>query len=134
MQIMCFPGLAKEHLTSSQLIDPGKWRLDNVSVDPPRPRMLPPLPDRDPLGDLSGQQTALCFFAKTRSYRDEYSRYREWKCIEVCNDCGPKFRTTSYIEHLGNYEKIRREREQMVQQIRAMIPLLRCMELLRGLR
>lgn len=40
----------------------------------------------------------------------------------------------SYIEPLGSYEKIRREREQQVRQIRAMIPAIRCMEILRGLR
>lgn len=59
MQLMCVPGFAKEHLVSSELIDPGKWRLENVSVDPIRPRTMPPLPNRDPFGDIFGTQTAL---------------------------------------------------------------------------
>lgn len=112
---MCFPGFAKDDVVSSTLIDPGKWALINVSVDPPRPRMMPPMPDKDPIGDLSGQQTALCFFAKTRSYREEHYRYRQWKCLEICEDCGQtQFKWTSYVELLGSYEKIRREREQQV--------------------
>ena len=86
-------------------------------------------------GLLSPAQTALCFFAKTDTYRDEFSRWRQWRCLEMCpTSCpgDPMFRETSYIEDGGTYVKERKERQQVVRQIRAIIPLLTCMEILRG--
>jgi RHS repeat-associated protein len=133
-QLMCFPGFAQDVVTSSTLVDPGKWSLINVSVDPPRLLNQPPLSNPGGgLGALSAAQSALCFFAKTRSYKDEHVRYRMWNCLEQCVGCGGGLQWKSYYEPLGSYETIRREREQQVQQISAIIPIIRCMEILHGL-
>jgi len=111
------------------------WRLDNVSVDPLRPRNGGLLPEKDPLGMLYPSQTALCIFGRTRSYRDTTTRYREWSCLEVCiGDCGPQFKEVRYSEFVDQTEKIRKEREQQVMQIKHMFPWLRCKELLHDLR
>jgi hypothetical protein len=132
-KLICIPSFAKNRLVRSELIDEGQWRLDNIHVEPTAPRQWVPNRERFNPSNPFGNEIAICVFAKTRSYRDEYVRERQWGCLEMCNDCGPKFRETSYTEYLGSYEEIRREREQMIQQIRALIPLFRCMEILRGL-
>lgn len=138
IKLMCIPGFWQEKLVSSKLIDEGKWRLINVHVEPPRMPQGPKLPEGGPIGIpelLSPAQTALCFFAKTDTYRDEFSRWRQWRCLEMCPTAcpgAPMFRETSNIEDGGNYVKERKERQQVVRQIKAIIPLLECMEILRG--
>ena len=137
-QLVCFPSFAKDNVVSSTLIDPGQWSLINVSVDPERLLNQSPLSNPQGKGGVIGlfspARVAICFFAKTRSYREEHSRSREWHCLEVCATCGgQQFRWSSYVESLGSYEKIRREREQQVQQIKAILPEIRCKEILSGL-
>jgi RHS repeat-associated protein len=134
VQVGCLPSFVKKSIKSTPL-ETTPWRLDNVSEDPLRPRNIGPLPEKDPFGVVLGSRTAICFFARTTSYKDEVFQFREWKCVEVCEVCGrPEFRENSYLEALGTYEKVRREREQQVRQITAIVPALRCMEILRGLR
>jgi len=133
-QLMCFPGFAHDDVSSSTLVDPGKWHIENIHVDPPALLNQPPLRNPGGLGSLLPTQTALCFFAKTRSYRDEHVRYRVWNCLEQCLGCGGGLQWKSYYEPLGSYETVRRDRETQVQQISAIIPIIRCMEILRGLR
>lgn len=133
-KIWCLPASIRKH-TTSQEIGVSDWRLDNVSVDPMRPRNVGPLPEKDPLGVLWPTQTAICFFGRTHSYRDTTTRYREWSCLEVCiGDCGLQYKEVRYSEFVDQTEKIRKEREQKVMQIKHMFPWLRCKELLRDLR
>ena len=136
-QLICIPGFATDQVISSTLIDPGHWSLINVHVDPDRMVNASPLNNPGGVGDVvnafRGAQTALCFFAKTRTYREEHSVTREWHCLESCPTCnGPQLQWNSHLE-VTTYEKIRREREQQVQQITAVIPILRCMEILHDL-
>ena len=133
-KIWCLPASIRKY-TTSQEIGVTPWRLDNVSVDSPRPRNVGPLPDRDPIGNLWPAETAICFFARTRSYRDTTSRYREWSCLELCRgECGLQFKEVRYSEFIDQTERIRKEREQQVMQILAIWAWHRCKELLRDLR
>lgn len=133
-KLFCLPASIRSQTTSKE-IGVSDWRLDNVSVDPLRPRNGGLMPDKDPLGGLYPTQTALCFFARTHSIRDTTTRYREWSCLELCvGDCGLQPKEVRYSEFVDQTEKIRKEREQQVMQIKHLFPWLRCKELLHDLR
>jgi len=118
-QLICIAGFATDNVVSSTLVDPGKWSLINVHVDADRMLNSSPLANPGGIGDVvnafRGAQVALCFFARTRTYREEHSVSREWHCLEVCTTCGggQQLQWNSHVE-INSYEKIRREREQQV--------------------
>jgi hypothetical protein len=85
---------------------------------------------------FSGATYAICVFAKTDTYKDEFHRWREVRCLEVCpTACGgpPSFEWNSRIEDLGNYVENRIEYQQKLDHVKSYVPALECLEILRGL-
>lgn len=136
-ELVCVYDAPQDTVVSSTLVDPGSWRLINVHVDPDRLLNEPPLTNLGKLGDVAravrGNQLALCFFSRTRTYKEEHSIVRERHCLELCDSCSGRHLAWNSHTEVTSYERLRREREQQVQQISAVIPVIRCMEILRGL-
>jgi RHS repeat-associated protein len=131
-QIFCI-GTYSDSLKST-LVDPGRWALINVHEEPDQLPQGGGLLRDTGLSQASGMAVAVCFFSKTRTYRDEYTRTFTGHCLERCADCGGNshLQWTSYTK-VENFSEERREREQQIAHVSAYVPFLRCLELLSGL-